>query len=133
MRKRTMLILVDRLFWAIIWLIPIVAYLLSPIGYSIGGGTALTGLSGGAIIMPDFASYMAQFGVRTDNVIYQALNGLFGTDGVIHLFNSDSSIMMYFTYFVCVELLHLFVDFIIFVPRLTHKWLNILTREGDDL
>ena len=100
MRKRTMLILVDRLFWAIIWLIPIVAYLLSPIGYSIGGGTALSGLSGNAIVMPDFASYMAQFGVRTDNVIYQALNSLFGTNGVIHLFNSDSSIMMYFTYFV---------------------------------
>lgn len=124
MRKRNILILIDRLFWAIIWLIPILAYLLSPLGYELASDTG---------VLPSFSNYMVQFGVSTDNVVYTALNSLFGDDGVIELFASNSAIMLYFTYFVCIELMHLFIDFIVFIPRLTHKWLNIMTREGDEL
>lgn len=124
MRKRTMLILVDRLFWAIIWLLPLIAFVVMPLGYQLADASSM---------LPTLSDVLSQFGISTDNVVYTALTGLFGDNGVIHLFADNSVVMLYFTYFVCVELIHLFVDFIIFIPRLTHKWLNILTREGDEL
>lgn len=129
MRKKTIIMIADKLFWFIIMLLPVLAYLLSPIGYSIGGGTALTGLSGDPITLPDFTSYMAQLGINTDNVIYDALNNLFGSAGVIHFFNANSVILLYMSYIIFVEILHLFVDFILFIPRLGRKYLDRFTLD----
>ena len=132
MRKRTILMLCDKVLWGAILLLPVVAFLLAPWGYSIGGGTSMSGLSGGAINLPTFSSYLAQFGLSGDNVVYQALKDFFGTNGVIHFFYDDSALLLYFTYFVSVELVHLVIDFILFIPRLAHKWLSFMTGEYKD-
>lgn len=131
MKKKTVLILVDRIFWAIILLLPILYWLISPVGYSIGGGTALSGLSGSTISMVGLGDVLGTFGIDTNNFIYGVFNDLFGVNGVVPFFIVDSSLLLYFVYIVIVEILHLMIDFLIFIPRLSHKWLNYLTRADE--
>lgn len=110
MRKKTILILVDRLFWALILLLPLIILVVGDIHHEL-----------------TLMSIFTDLGINTNNFIYTALNDMFGSSGVLPLFTSNSSLMIYFTYIVIVELLHLFIDFIIFIPRLSHKWMNSLT------
>ena len=131
MKKKTCLILIDRIFWAIILLLPILYWLFTPIGYSIGGGTALSGLSGNSINMVGFSDVLGNFGISTSSFIYGVLNDTFGENGVVPFFSSNSALILYFTYFISIEILHLLVDFLVFIPRLSHKWLNYLTRADE--
>lgn len=124
MRKRNMSYLIDKLLWLFVLLLPVFAYFLMPLGYQLTDSSAA---------LPTFADYISQFGISSDNVVYTAIVGMFGsTNGIIHMFDEDSSLLLFFTYFVTVELVHLVVDFIVFIPRLAHKWMSVFTREGDD-
>ena len=68
--------------------------------------------------------------VLQDNIIFTTLSDIFGTGGVLPFFQS-TDLIIFFTYYICVYLLHLLVDFVIFIPRLAHKWLNHFTQ-GDN-
>lgn len=114
MRKRTLSYIVDKLFWCLVVSLPLIIYALSYVHEGI-----------------TLANVLSQFGISTNNVVYTALNGLFGTGGVLEFFNS-TEVMLYFTYFVAVEIVHLAVDFLVFIPRLAHKFLNFLTRSEDE-
>lgn len=67
--------------------------------------------------------------VLTDNIVLTTLYDLFGAGGVLPLFSSPD-MLIYFAYFVSVYLMHLCVDFILFIPRLCHKWLKEFTSGG---
>lgn len=121
MRKKTFIMILDRLVWALIALLPILAFLLVPFGYSIQGNEV-------NLSLPLFADVISQFGMNEDNFLYQTFVDLFGADGVIHFFDVDSPILLYFSYFVIVEIFHLFIDFILFIPKLCHKWMDKLTN-----
>lgn len=116
MRKRSILNLADTLFWYLIYLLPVLMYLLNCINHDV---TA-------------FESFMTTtlgFVFAADNVIYTALVALLGVDGILPLFTSAAPIMMV-AWFASMVLLHLMVDFILFIPRLAHKWLGKFTQEG---
>ena len=128
MRKKNILVLVEHILWGIIILLPLLGYLVLPLGYSIGGGSE-TNPS-----MPSFTAYVTTFGVNTGsgNVIFTMMDNLMGRNGVLPLFNNSSTaygLMYYFTYFICVEVVHLVVDVILFIPRLAHKWMSKFTNE----
>ena len=110
MKKKTVLILVDRLFWALILLLPLIILVVGDIHHEIS-----------------LIDVFDNLGINTNNFIYTTLLDLFGANGIVPLFTANSALAVYFTYIVIVELLHLFIDFIIFIPRLSHKWLNYLT------
>ena len=120
MRKKTFVMILDRVIWAFIALLPVLAFLLVPLGYSINGsGTSLT--------LPLFADVLGQFVINDSNFVYTCLDDMFGANGVIAFFELNSPILLYFSYFIIVEIMHLFVDFILFIPKLAHKWLDKLT------
>ena len=129
MRKKTISSIAEHILWTLILLLPILYWIFTPFGYSIGGGTALTGLSGSTINMVGFSDIMGSFGLTTDNIIYNSLSDLFGVNGVLTFFNVNSSLLLYFSYFIIVEVLHLVIDCVVFIPRLAHKWLNKCTME----
>ena len=107
--------------------LPLVAWVVSFFSYEIGGGSDTTALS-----TLSFTDVLLNFGINTDNVVYQTLSGLFGYDSnIIHLFTEDSALLLYFTYFCVIEIIHLFIDFIVFIPRLCHKWLNGFVRSDE--
>lgn len=124
MRKKTIILIADKLFWFIIMLMPVLFYIISPLAFSIGGGSATAD-----IVLPTFSGVLADFGINTDNIIYSSLSALFGETGVIHFFNADSVVLLYMSYIAFIEILHLFIDFIVFIPRLARKFLDRFTLD----
>ena len=112
MRKRTINYLFDEIMWYLIYLLPLFLYLL------------LIVRTGN---MVDFAETFSSFGldVVSDNIVFSSLSSIFGSNGVMPLF-SNTGILFYMSYFVNVFVIHLAVDFLLFIPRLAHKWLNCL-------
>lgn len=73
----------------------------------------------------DFVNTMG-FEFATDNLIVNTLGDIFGTGGIMPLFDNDTPFII-FAWFIGVYLLHLLVDFILFIPRIAHKWLKDCT------
>lgn len=110
MRKKTIKVLSDTIFWYALYFLPILVLLLMSIH------NPLTSIS----------NVMTTLGLEIltiDNVIYTTLSSIFGTGGVLPFFTSPD-ILLYMTYFCSVLILHLLVDFILFIPRMAHKWLK---------
>lgn len=119
LRKRTISNLADQIFWLLVALMPLVLYGIQFLAYE------LTAVSSD---LPTFLEYMQNFGLSTTSVCYTALQELFGSTGVLPLFASgDNAVVLFLSYFVTVQIVHLAVDFLLFIPRLSHKWLEKMT------
>ena len=112
MREKTQKNLFDNIMWYLIYLLPIVIWL------------AVSFRTGNLVSLSSAMSTMG-FEVLQTNQILTSLVDLFSIGGILPLFVS-SDIILYMTYFISVFLIHLCVDFILFIPRLAHKWLNKL-------
>lgn len=112
MREKTQKNLFDNVMWYLIYLLPIVIWL------------AVSFRTGNLV---NLSSAMSTMGLEifSNNQIYSVLLSAFGSLGVLPLF-ATTDILMYMAYFISVFLIHLGVDFILFIPRLAHKWLNKL-------
>lgn len=82
--------------------------------------------------MVSLSSAMSSLGlsVLESNQIYVVLSQIFATTGILPLFVA-SDVILYMSYFISVFIIHLFVDFILFIPRLAHKWLTKLYGGND--
>lgn len=117
MRKRTISFVADKILWSLLYFLPIVIYLVCC--YRTGLAVPLSTM---------FES--VGLGIITDNVIFTSLSSIFGVGGLFPLFSSPD-ILIFFTWFIGVYIAHLFVDFLLFIPRLAHKWLRYFYK-GDD-
>lgn len=116
MRKKTVSFMADTIFWYILYFLPIISYLLFCFSEPIAVG------SSGAII--PFSTYInTAYNFIQDNFIFTALNDIFGANGVMPL-GLDSALLLYFSWFIGTVIIHLAVDFLLFIPRLCHKWLK---------
>ncbi len=119
MRKRTMTNLADHVFWLLVALLPLVLYVVQFFAYEL---TTLTSFT-------PFDTFMSTFGVSSTSVIFTSLNELFGAEGTLPLFSGTSSApILFLSYFVAVEIIHLAVDFLLFIPRLCHKYMEKFTQ-----
>lgn len=120
MRKRTILNLADSIFWLIIALLPLILYLVPYFAYE------LTSVA----TFDSFATFLNGFGINTDSIFYTSMIDLFGSDGILPMFDSTtvSAPLLYLAYFVMVQIVHLAVDFLVFIPKLCHKWMEKLTN-----
>lgn len=119
MRKRTMTNLADHVFWLLVALLPLVLYVVQFFAYELTNVTTFT----------PFDSFMSSLGVSSTSVIFTSLNDLFGAEGTLPLFSGTSSApILFLSYFVAVEIIHLAVDFLLFIPRLCHKYMEKFTQ-----
>ena len=118
MRKKTVNHLADTIFWYVLYFLPVIAYLLFLIA------EPSTGINN-----VNFLTFIDNcgFGFVQDNIIVNGLRGIFGVNGTLPFFTTDLPFVI-FTWYVGVTIAHLFVDFMIFIPKLAHKWLNKFTR-----
>lgn len=116
MTKKKIAYFSDLAFWYIVYLLPIFALLVSSIN------------SAEIINFADMFTVHGYNVLTENNIVYTSLVALFGDGGVLPLFGSDSGVIMFGTWFVCCTLLHLAVDFLLFIPRLAHKYMGTLTR-----
>ena len=115
MRKRNFAFCLDKVFWYIIYALPILILLISA-----WGGIAL-----------DFGEVLDTIGINQSNVIYVTLVELFGDSGILPLFSSTSPMFLFLTYFVVAMIIHLAVDTLLFIPRFAHSLFD--TFESDRL
>ena len=108
----------DKIFWWIVALLPVLCYILY-----VGFGNIKT-TTGSLYTLPDFfITYILNGFGFSNNVVWTTLSGIFGSNGVFPIFTSDSSLFV-FNWFIWVELFHVFFDVIVFIPRLAHKWIS---------
>lgn len=113
MRKRTVNHVAETIFWNIIYFIPVIAYLI--LLYKGGIST--------------FGSVFDTIGlnIAQNSTAFSSLASLFGTDGILPLF-ANSDLLIFFSYYINVFIAHIFVDFILFIPKLAKKWMNKFTQ-----
>ena len=116
MRKKTIKFVADTLFWYLLYFLPVLAFLLY-----IWNGTGVD-LS--------FSTFLTTIGldVFVDNVIIDTMVSLFGPQGVLPLFNGNT-VFIIFGWYISVYLVHLTVDFLLFIPRYAHKLMNDYNAE----
>lgn len=114
MRKRTIKHCAKTIFWYLLYLLPIICYLLYMIAEP-GTGTNIVSIT----------SFIEQLGINisNNNLVFTTLNEIFGTNGILPFFN-DNTLIFIFTYYIEVVIMHLLVDMILFIPKLAHKWLS---------
>lgn len=112
MRERTQKNLFDNIFWYLIYLLPLIIWI-------------VVSFRTGNIVSLSNALETMGLKVLENNQILTNLSEIFGSNGILPLFVS-TDILLYISYFICVFLIHLFVDFLLFIPRIAHKWLNKL-------
>lgn len=110
MKKKTITTLFDKVFWYIVYMLPIVVMLI------------LTLKQGDFVTIADTFTSLNLTGID-GSIVYNALFGIFGTGGIMPIFASPD-ILLFMSYFVYANIVHLFVDFILFIPRLAKKWMH---------
>ena len=116
MRKKTIKCLFDNVLWYMVYMLPLLLLL---IYWFKTGDISLSN-----------AMSSAGLGILSNNPIYVGLDGIFGSTGTMPLFSSPD-ILLYGSWFISTFLVHLFVDFLLFIPRLAHKWMNWLGGDSD--
>lgn len=115
MRKRNISYGLDQIMWTVIYIFPLLILLFGAVITPMGDLLEVVNTS-------DFVQDFASTGV------YTALEDIFGVNGILPLFTgaTGTAVLSYMTYFVNVLIIHLAVDFLVFIPRLAHKWMDKL-------
>ena len=121
MRKRTVNHVADTIFWYLLYFLPVLGYLLYLIAEP-NTGTNLTNIS-------NFFESIG-LGFVSNNIVVSTLKDIFGTNGILPLFSTNAPFEI-FGWFICCYIGHLAVDFILFIPRLCHKFMEKFTQNGD--
>lgn len=118
MRKKTVNHLADTIFWYALYFLPVLSYLLFCLAEPATSSTVVS-----------FNEYIttAGFSSTGSNVIYRTIYDIFGGNGIFPLFSTIAPIHV-LCWFANMMLIHLAVDFILFIPRLCHKWLKTFTQ-----
>lgn len=134
MRKKTVMHVADTIFWYALYFLPVIMGVISIIGFMSSESFFTYWIGDGDYsnlpVLAAFRNVIDGFGVMADGPVYMVLYDLFSTDGLIPVF-SDDLIFKFFSYFINVYLIHLCVDFVLFIPRLAHKWMKKFTQ-GDE-
>lgn len=116
MRKRNFSFVLDKLFWSFVMVLPLLIWLLVIV--RTGQLSSLVDVMTNTHLLP-----------LMDNSIFTTLTDVFGSTGVVPLIQNPD-ILLYFSYFIGVTLIHLLVDFVLFIPRVAMNWLDNLYKIG---
>lgn len=119
MRKKTVNHLADTIFWYLLYFLPVITYLLYML--------TSPGTGGNIVNFSDFFSSIG-LGIVDSNIIVTSLTDIFGINGILPLFNTSVPFII-FGWFIGMNIIHLAVDFLLFLPRLCHKWMDKFTAK----
>lgn len=145
MRKRTIKYTADTIFWYLIYFLPIILFIITVFQGMRNEAFAREFIDSdtGAFYFGNYVStliegsknYFSTFiYANSVNPIYKTLVSLFASrDTGLRLLsdNNGASLIGFFSYYVSVYIIHLSVDFLLFIPRLCHKWMNAFTRSEE--
>lgn len=103
-----------KILWYFILVLPLIAYV-----FCLLGGVDTT-----------FSAVIEQFTLPiTSSPVGLVLHDIFNVGGYLPMLTD--SILNYFCYFVAIELVHIFIDFILFIPKLFQRAFEKLDKERD--
>ena len=107
---------IDKLFWFFIQIFPLVCFTVY----------CIAGTRGSEVVVPTFNSFLIKLGFnyQQGNAFYNVLARIFGPNGAFPLFVDSGGVILYLTYVLTMEVLHVCFDVIVFIPRLAHKWIS---------
>lgn len=116
MRKRNVSYLADTIFWYLLYFLPVIAF-----GIMLAVGQVTT-----------FDSALSTLGLTIDesSIAYTTLSSIIGAGGILPMFASPG-IIKFFVWFINVLIAHLLVDFILFIPRIAHKWMSYFYQDKE--
>ena len=109
----------DKIFWFILLLMPILGYFLYLFTFSPVSGSPV-----------HFGSYMTEIFLDgyygSNNPVYNVLYNIFGISPSISSVFPVLSVGMcnFFTWAISIEVVHVCFDVLVFIPRLAHKWIS---------
>lgn len=113
MRKKTIKNICSTVFWYVLYLLPVISYLL----YLFGRNGADPSL---------FSAFLGNFVVLENNIVYSTLSSIFGANGILPFTNSNA-LFIILTWYVFVYIAHLLIDFLLFIPSYAHKLIKEFT------
>lgn len=125
MRKRNLSYLIDKIFWTLVLIVPLVFYAVYMLSYRFTDDT---------MQVMGFADYIINtFGINTSGDVYVAFLDIFSNADFLGVLNSgDNSIVLYMVYIFIIELIHVVYDVLVFIPRFAHKVVEKMTEEDYD-
>lgn len=107
---------IDKLFWFFVQVFPLVCFAVY----------CIAGTRGSEVVVPTFNSFLIKLGInyQQGNIFYDVLARIFGSNGVFPLFVDSGGVILYLTYVLTMEVLHVCFDVLVFIPRLAHKWIS---------
>lgn len=64
----------------------------------------------------------------SSDLVYTTVDDIFGLNGIFPVFRANSVIIKFLCYYFYVNILHLLIDFLLFIPKLCHKLLDNANR-----
>lgn len=109
------------LFWWIVRLLPVIIWVVAV------WGCARIGEFDYMLNDIEFSKILGtSFGIFNDSDVIVALNSVFSD--YLGFFDNSEPLMMYGVYLIFVEIFHLMIDILLFIPKLAHKWMNVWTQ-----
>lgn len=106
MRKRNINCIFDNLMWYLIYLLPLIIFII--LLYNGNNDISIS------LVLSNYNLDIVQ------NAIINSFSSVLGSEGVFALF-TNNDILSYFAYFISVYICHIFVDIVLFIPRYAHK------------
>lgn len=114
----------DKWFWFILAILPIIFFILCNFALSISGNELR---SFQVVVTSDFG-----VSDETKNILYSSFMSIFGPNGILPVFRyANLGVVYYLVYFCYVQVIHVFVDVIVFIPRFAHKIMSKAINFGD--
>ena len=128
----------DKWFWFILAIFPIVTYLIYLFGFYSGGfistETVSENITTYAYNSPlSFSSFMLDLLTfyAGDGPVRDVLFSILGPGGIFPLFAQGWGFLSYFVYFISLHIVHVLVDVLVFIPRFAHKIMSKAINFGD--
>lgn len=135
MRKKTVNNVVNKILWGILAFLPIIVYLVQTFGILQQKGydntqniVVASGLSYPQWLY-DFWTFPISGSNSLWDKIFTVTQGFWGTLGVSRTIYF--AIAQTFTWMILIEILHIFTDFIMFLPRVVRKFFSKVGIEDD--
>ena len=122
MRKRNIVKVADTIFWYALYFLPVLFGLITLLNGSDSFWASMQERS----LFDIMDRFFVEFGMGF-TVIYESLSSLSNVISVD--WAGNECILYFFSWFVSMYILHLFVDFILFIPRIAHKWMKDCTEQ----
>lgn len=106
--------------WLFLALLPVILYLVAARNT---GGTDM-------LIFSQMMSEKLGFFTSADNIIYSSIHDIFGPSGTLPILTD--ALTSYLAYYIIIEIAHLCVDVLLFIPRIAHSWMDAYTRKNSN-